>query len=75
MLSPKISEELISVINWGAQTENRPIEQSFNEILIDDLLIKYYCQSCNGEVMMEEKSKIGYCEYCQSEVFLKAAKQ
>jgi len=75
MLSPKISEELISVINWGGQTENKQIEQVFNEIQIDDLLIKYYCQSCNGEVMMEEISNEGYCEYCQSEVFLKAAKQ
>jgi len=75
MFSPVISEELIPVINRGVQTENRPIEQSFNEILIDDLLIKYYCQSCNGEVMMEEISNEGYCEYCQSEVFLKAAKQ
>jgi DNA-directed RNA polymerase subunit RPC12/RpoP len=70
-----ISEELIPVKYRKAKTENKPIEQSFNEILIDDLLIKYYCQSCNGQVMMEEKSNEGYCEYCQSEVFLKAAKQ
>ena len=75
MYLPVINEELIPVINRKAKTENRPIEQAFNEILINDILIKYYCQSCNGEVMMEEKSKIGYCEYCQSEVFLKAAKQ
>ena len=75
MSFPKLSEELIPVINRGVQTENRPIEQVFNEILIDDLLIKYYCQSCNGEVMTEEISNEGYCEYCQSEVFLKAAKQ
>jgi len=71
MYSPKISEQLIPVIYRIAQTEKRPMTQVVNDIL-SDFLIKYYCQSCNKEILLEEKSNTGYCEDCESEVFLKA---
>lgn len=75
MYSPKISEQLIPVIYRRAKTENRPMTQVVNEALTDFFLLRYYCQSCNNEILIEEKSDKGFCEHCESEVFLRAAKQ
>lgn len=69
--SPKISEELIPVLYRRAKSEHRPMTRVVNEILTDYLLVPFYCQSCNNQIMAEPESETAYCNKCESDVFLR----
>lgn len=76
MYSPKIKDDLISVLYRKAQLLNKSMTEVVDEML-RPLLIesstdenKYTCHNCKTEVEIVVEDSQGYCDHCESVVFI-----